>query len=134
MLIVIGALTMRNGGAGVLAIGVVLTVVGGSLSQIRKQPSQPTSYGLPKRALGRDGVRLPPIPFTPLAGRAVMTGTFCSSCGTQGRSGDACCRRCGAGQASLVVQPFQECHCPSCGQTHSAPMEQFCRRCGKANA
>jgi hypothetical protein len=128
-LIVLGALTMRQRGGGMLIVGIVLTVAGSMRKQ--SKASRPTSYGLPPRIPGPDGVRLPPIPFTPLAGRPVMTGTFCSQCGTQGRSGDACCRRCGASRSSLVVQPFQECLCTSCGQTHTAPMEQFCRRCGQ---
>lgn len=121
---------MRNGGGALLTVGIVLTVVASATSKSQRVPSRPTSYG----PLPRSGVKLPPIPFTPVPGRPVMTGTFCAQCGTQGRPGDACCRRCGAGKSNLVVQPFQEIRCPSCGSVHTAPIEQYCRQCGEMPA
>lgn len=132
LLIVLGALTMRQSGGALLIVGIVLTVIGSKAKHAK--PSRPTSYG-PSAGTGNGvyGVNLPPMPFTPVAGRAVMTGTFCSQCGTQGRPGDACCRRCGAARSNLVVQPFQETLCPRCGTSHAAPVEAFCRRCGETN-
>jgi hypothetical protein len=133
-LIVLGALTMRQGGFALFTIGIALVVIANTVRKSGSLPSRPTSFGDAARGSGILGVHLPPVPFTPVPGRPVMTGTFCSQCGTQGRSNASCCRRCGAGKAAMVVQPFQETHCPNCGQTHTAPIERFCRRCGQSPA